>query len=41
MVEERYENLNGIRAYACMGIVIMHVLVNSLILKRLDDGNDK
>ena len=28
MVEERYENLNGIRGYSCMGIVLMHVLTN-------------
>lgn len=28
MTEERYENLNGIRAYSCMGIVMMHVLGN-------------
>lgn len=28
MNRERYENLNGIRAYACIGIVLMHVLAN-------------
>ena len=28
MSQERYENLNGIRAYACIGIVLMHVLSN-------------
>ena len=28
MVKERYENLNGIRATACIGIVLMHVLTN-------------
>lgn len=26
---ERYENLDGIRAYACIGIVLMHVLANA------------
>lgn len=26
MEKERYENLDGIRAYACIGIVMMHVL---------------
>ena len=29
MSETRYENLDGIRAYACVGIILMHVLVNS------------
>ncbi len=28
MAKERYENLDGIRAYACVGIVLMHVLAN-------------
>lgn len=28
MTKERYENLDGIRAYACIGIVLMHVLAN-------------
>lgn len=28
MVKERYGNLDGIRAYACIGIVLMHVLAN-------------
>ena len=28
MSKERYENLDGIRAYACIGIVLMHVLAN-------------
>ena len=28
MKQERYENLDGIRAYACIGIVMMHVLAN-------------
>lgn len=28
MAQERYENLDGIRAYACIGIVLMHVLAN-------------
>lgn len=28
MPQDRYENLNGIRAYACIGIVLMHVLAN-------------
>ena len=28
MVKERYENLDGIRAYACIGIVLMHILAN-------------
>lgn len=28
MSKERYENLDGIRAYACIGIVLMHVLSN-------------
>lgn len=28
MAKERYENLVGIRAYACIGIVLMHVLAN-------------
>ena len=28
MAQERYENLVGIRAYACIGIVLMHVLAN-------------
>ncbi len=27
-MQERYENLDGIRAYACIGIMIMHVLAN-------------
>ena len=26
--KERYENLDGMRGYACIGIVLMHVLVN-------------
>ena len=28
MEKERYDNLDGIRAYACIGIVLMHVLAN-------------
>ena len=28
MAKERYDNLDGIRAYACIGIVLMHVLAN-------------
>ena len=28
MDKERYENLDGLRAYACIGIVLMHVLSN-------------
>lgn len=28
MSQERYENLDGIRAYACIGLVLMHVLAN-------------
>ncbi len=28
MAQERYENFDGIRAYACIGIVLMHVLAN-------------
>lgn len=28
MAKERYENLGGVRAYACIGIVLMHVLAN-------------
>lgn len=28
MVKERYENLDGMRVYACIGIVLMHVLAN-------------
>jgi len=28
MKQERYENLDGIRVYACIGIVLMHVLAN-------------
>lgn len=28
MAQERYENLDSIRAYACIGIVLMHVLSN-------------
>ena len=28
MESERYENLDGLRAYACIGIVLMHVLDN-------------
>ncbi len=28
MKKERYENLNGLRAYACIGIILMHVLDN-------------
>ena len=28
MKQERYENLDGIRAYACIGIILMHVLAN-------------
>ena len=28
MDKERYENLDGIRAYACIGIVLMHVIAN-------------
>lgn len=28
MSKERYENLDGLRAYACVGIVLMHVLSN-------------
>lgn len=28
MSNERYENLEGIRGYACIGIVLMHVLAN-------------
>ena len=28
MANERYENLDGIRAYACIGIVLMHILTN-------------
>lgn len=28
MAKERYENIDGIRAYACIGIVLMHVLAN-------------
>ena len=28
MKQKRYESLDGLRAYACMGIVLMHVLDN-------------
>ena len=28
MTKERYENIDGIRAYACIGIVMMHILAN-------------
>ncbi len=28
MNKTRYENLDGIRAYACIGIILMHVLSN-------------
>lgn len=28
MSKERFDNLNGVRAYACLGIVLMHVLYN-------------
>ena len=28
MNKERFENLIGIRAYACIGIVLMHILLN-------------
>lgn len=27
-MKERYDNLDGLRAYACIGIVLMHVLLN-------------
>jgi peptidoglycan/LPS O-acetylase OafA/YrhL len=28
-MSERYDNLDGLRAYAAIGIVMMHVLANS------------
>lgn len=28
MVKERYEKLDGIRAYSCIGIVLMYVFAN-------------
>lgn len=28
MTQERYDNLNGIRTYACIGIIIMHIRAN-------------
>lgn len=28
MKKERYDNLDGVRAYACIGIILMHVIAN-------------
>lgn len=27
-MKQRYENLDGLRAYACIGIVLMHIRAN-------------